>query len=80
MQVPRDEMIAFIGQYRGCFSVECICRVMREHMVGGFLTPRGYRAVKTRKVCARRLRDALLIEVNAHLMCLILGFLPGIAT
>lgn len=35
---------------------------MREHMVGGFLTPRGYRAAKSRTVCARRLRDALLIE------------------
>lgn len=31
-------------------------------MVGGFLTPRGYRAAKSRTVCARRLRDALLIE------------------
>ena len=34
---------------------------MREHTVGGFLTPRGYRAAKSRTVCARR-RDALLIE------------------
>ena len=55
-------MIAFIDQYRDYFSVECICRVMNEHMVGGFLTPRGYRAAKTRKVSARQLRDALLIE------------------
>ena len=31
-------------------------------MVGGFITSRGYRAAKTRKVSARQLRDALLIE------------------
>ena len=55
-------MIAFIDQYRDCFSVERICRVMREHTVGGFITSRGYRAAKTRKVSARQLRDALLIE------------------
>ncbi len=55
-------MIAFIDQYRDCFSVEFICRVMNEHTVGGFITPRGYRAAKSRKVCARRLRDAVLVE------------------
>ncbi|WP_297589876.1 IS3 family transposase [uncultured Mobiluncus sp.] len=59
---PRDEMIAFIDEYRDCFSVERICRVMREHTVGGFITSRGYRAAKSRTVCARRLRDAVLVE------------------
>ncbi len=55
-------MIAFIDQYRDCFSVEFICRVMNEHTIGGFITSRGYRAAKSRKVCARRLRDAVLVE------------------
>ena len=35
---------------------------MNEHMVGGFITSRGYRAAKSRTVCARRLRDAVLVE------------------
>lgn len=30
-------MIAFIDQYRDCFSVEFICRVMNEHTVGALL-------------------------------------------
>lgn len=55
-------MNAFIDEYRDCFSVERICRVMREHTVGGFITSRGYRAAKSRTVCARRLRDAVLVE------------------
>lgn len=55
-------MIAFIDQYRDCFLLEFICRVMSEHTIGGFITPRGYRAAKSRKVCARRLRDAVLVE------------------
>ena len=28
-------MIAFIDEYRDCFSAERICRVMREHTIGG---------------------------------------------
>lgn len=35
---------------------------MNEHTIGGFITPRRYRATKSRKVCARRLTDALLVE------------------
>ena len=55
-------MIAFIDQYRDCFLLEFISRVMREHTIGGFTSPRGYQAAKSRKVCARRLRDAVLVE------------------
>ena len=52
-QPPRDSMIAFIDHYRDCFLLKFICQVMRGHTVGGFITPRGYRAAKSRKVCAR---------------------------
>lgn len=34
----------------------------RTHRLGGFITPCGYRAAKSRKVCARRLRNAVLVE------------------
>lgn len=60
--LPGEEMIAFIDKYRDCFSVECICRVLNGHTVGGFISPRGYRAAKTRQTCARKLRDAVLVE------------------
>lgn len=33
---------------------------MNEHTVEGFITQHGYRAAKSRKACARRLRDAML--------------------
>lgn len=55
-------MITFIDMYRDRFSVEFICRVMKEHVRGGFLTSRGYRAAKTRLPSPRALRDEFLIE------------------
>ena len=54
-------MIAFVDEYRDCFSVECICRVLNEHMVGGFITSRGYRLVKKRPPSSRALRDEVLV-------------------
>ena len=54
-------MIAFVDEYRDCFSVECICRVLNEHMVGGFITSRGYRLVKKRPLSSRALRDEVLV-------------------
>lgn len=55
-------MIAFIDTYRDRYPVECLCRVMNEHTVGGFITARGYRLAKSRPVSARRLRDQQLVE------------------
>ena len=55
-------MIAFIDMYRDRFSVEFICRVMREHCVEGFLSSRGYYAAKKRPPSARWVRDEILIE------------------
>ncbi len=54
-------MIAFVDEYRDCFSVECICRVLNEHTVGGFITSRGYRLVKKRPLSSRALRDEVLV-------------------
>ena len=55
-------MIAFIDQYRDHYSVEFVCRVLCEHLEGGFITPRGYRAAKSRPASARSIRDQILIE------------------
>lgn len=55
-------MIAFIDMYRDRFSVEFICRVMREHCAEGFLSSRGYYAAKKRPPSARSVRDEILIE------------------
>lgn len=55
-------MIAFIDTYRDRFSVEFICRVMREHCSEGFLSSRGYYAAKKRPPSARCVRDEILIE------------------
>ncbi|WP_072340800.1 IS3 family transposase [Actinomyces urinae] len=56
-------MIAFIDQYRDHYSVEFVCRVLCEHLEGGFITPRGYRAAKSRPASTRSIRDQILIEV-----------------
>lgn len=53
-------MIAFIDQYRDHYSVEFLCRVLSEHLEGGFITPRGYRAAKSRPASARSVRDQIL--------------------
>ena len=55
-------MIAFIDQYRDHYSVEFLCRVLSEHLEGGFITPRGYRAAKSRPASTRSIRDQILIE------------------
>jgi putative transposase len=59
-------MIRFIDQMRHRFGVELICRVLRQ-AVRGFLTSRGYRAVKARPPSARELRDELLVPEVARL-------------
>lgn len=55
-------MITFIDTYRDRFSVEFMCRVMKEHTTSVFLTSRGYRTATTRPVSARQVQDELLIE------------------
>ncbi|MDK8718945.1 IS3 family transposase [Corynebacterium pseudodiphtheriticum] len=55
-------MIRFIDEYRSIFSVEFICKTLKNNRAGGFITLRGYRQSKTRGLRARRLRDAVLIE------------------
>ena len=55
-------MIRFIDEYRNRFSVELICRTLKDNRAGGFITSRGYRQSKARGVSARRLRDAVLVE------------------
>lgn len=54
-------MIAFIDMYRDQYSVERLCRVLDDHLVGGFITSRGYRAAKVRPPSARRLQDEVLV-------------------
>lgn len=55
-------MIAFIDEYRKDFGVERICRVLREHHDGVFLTSRGYYAALSRPIAARHVSDQLLIS------------------
>lgn len=54
-------MIRFIDTHRDRFGVEPICQVLSEHLDGGFITSRGYRAAKKRVPAARTLKDQLLI-------------------
>lgn len=54
-------MIASIDMYRDQYSVERLCRVLGDHLVGGFITSRGYRAAKVRPPSARRLQDEVLV-------------------
>lgn len=54
-------MIRYIDTHKDLFGVEPICRVLAEHLDGGFITASGYyRAVK-RVASARALSDQLLI-------------------
>ncbi|MEO5311179.1 hypothetical protein [Corynebacterium sp. c24Ua_83] len=55
-------MIRFIDEYRNRFSVEFICKTLKDNRAGGFITSRGYRQSKARGLSARRLRDAVLVE------------------
>ena len=55
-------MIRFIDKYRNHFSVEFICKTLKNNRAGGFITSRGYRQSKARGLSARRLRDTVLVE------------------
>ncbi|WP_348649964.1 IS3 family transposase [Corynebacterium accolens] len=55
-------MIRFIDKYRNYFSVEFICKTLKNNRAGGFITSRGYRQSKARGLSARRLRDGVLVE------------------
>lgn len=55
-------MIRFIDEYRNRFSVEFICKTLKNNRAGGFITSRGYRQSKARGLSARRLRDAVLVD------------------
>ncbi|MFH0410480.1 IS3 family transposase [Corynebacterium sp. L4756] len=57
-----SEMIRFIDEYRSSFSVEFICKTLKNNRAGGFITSRGYRQSKARGLSARRLRDAALVD------------------
>ncbi|MEV1132385.1 IS3 family transposase [Agromyces sp. NPDC049794] len=59
-------MIRDIDEHQDHFGVEAICRALRP-AVRGFLTSRGYCAVKTRAPSARRFRDELLVPEVARL-------------
>lgn len=52
-------MIRYVDAYRDQFGVELICRVL-GNTTGGFMTSRGYRAVKNRPMSDRAIRDQVL--------------------
>lgn len=55
-------MIAFIDEYRDCFSVEFICAMLKKEREGGFLSSRGYRDAKRWPASKRAVRDGELVE------------------
>ncbi|WP_333780180.1 IS3 family transposase [Corynebacterium sp. SCR221107] len=55
-------MIRFIDENRNRFSVEFICKTLKNNRAGRFITSRGYRQSKARGLSARRLRDGVLVE------------------
>ncbi|WP_449260083.1 IS3 family transposase [Corynebacterium durum] len=57
-----SEMIRFIDENRNRFSVEFICKTLKNNRAGGFITSRGYRQSKARGLSACRLRDGVLVE------------------
>lgn len=59
-------MIAYIDMFNDRFGVEPICSVLGT-TVRGFMTSRGYRAAKARRVSARALRDATLFPARTDL-------------
>lgn len=62
-RLPRPAMIRFIDEYRDQYGVELVCRTLREHREGGFITSRAYRYAKTRGRCARSIRDEQLLPI-----------------
>ena len=54
-------MIAFIDKHREKFGVEAICRILGATECG-FITSRGYRALKNRPASARSMRDEILLD------------------
>lgn len=54
-------MIRYINTYKDLFGVEPICRVLSEHLDGGFMTASGYYRAIGRVASARSLSDQLLI-------------------
>lgn len=66
-RLSRDQMIMFIDEYSDSYSVEFLCRVLCEHLEGGYLTSRGNRAAKPRPPRARALRDEVIISGLTHL-------------
>ena len=60
------ERIRFLVEHREWFGVEFLRRVLKD-AAPGFLTSRGYRAVKTRPASACYLRNKLLIAVIKRL-------------
>ena len=63
-------MIRFIDENRNRFSVEFICKTLKNNRAGGFITSRGYRQSKARRLSLRRLRDVTSVgrigEVHAE--------------
>lgn len=57
-----SKMIRCIDEYRSIFSVEFICKTLKNNLAGGINTSRGYRQSKARRLRARRLRAAVLIK------------------
>lgn len=55
-------MTTFIDTHKDHFGVESICQILSEHLTGGFITSRRYRATKKRGApAARTFKDQLLI-------------------
>lgn len=52
-------MIRYVDAYRDQFGVKLICRVL-GNTAGGFMTSRGYRAMKPRQPSSRAIRDQVL--------------------
>ena len=55
-------MIRLIDEYRSSFSVEFICKTLKNNRAGRFITSHGYRQSNARGLSACRLRDAVLVE------------------
>lgn len=58
-------MIAYIDMYRDRFGVELICRTLAA-TAGGFITSRGNRAAKTRRVSARAVSDVSRVRLSGR--------------
>lgn len=56
-------MIRFIDEHKDRYGVELMCRTLREHLEGGFITSRAYRYAKTRPRCARSIRDEQMLPI-----------------